>query len=215
MTQLDASPSARAAAAAVLAEAAYREAPSYRWQDVHALRSDAWGAPLIAFRGTTRDLEDWLRDLEAWPERCPQLGWCHAGFLKGARQIERALWLEFVRSGARPVLAGHSLGGALALLTGALLAAHGVMPRAIVTFGAPRAGFAKLRRVLRAVAVEQYRFGEDVVPTVPWALWPLLRYAHVRAPTPVGTSTGDALADHHIANYVRVLGATRAAADGD
>ncbi|MFI4987485.1 MAG: hypothetical protein ACHQF3_08590 [Alphaproteobacteria bacterium] len=205
MTQPYATPAARAAAAAALAAAAYSEPPRYRWRDVHAVRSDAGGIPLVAFRGTTRALEDWLRDLEAWPERCPQLGWCHAGFLGGARAIERALWLEFMRSGTRPLLAGHSLGGALALLTGALLAAHGVAPVAIVTFGAPRAGFAKLRRVLRHVPVEQYRFGEDIVPTVPWALWPLLRYAHVRPPMRIGNGTGDPLADHHIANYLRAL----------
>jgi len=78
-------------------------------------------------------------------------------------------------------------------------------PLAIITFGAPRAGFARLRRVLSKLPIEQYRFGEDLVPTLPWALWPLLRYAHVRAPIAIGTSTGDALADHHIANYVGAL----------
>jgi len=78
---------ARVAVAARLAQAAYRESPTYCWQDVHALRRDEDGVPYVSFRGTTRDLEDWLRDLEVWPERCPHLGWCHAGFLTGARAI--------------------------------------------------------------------------------------------------------------------------------
>ncbi len=196
---------ARVAVAARLAQAAYRESPTYCWQDVHALRRDEDGVPYVSFRGTTRDLEDWLRDLEVWPERCPHLGWCHAGFLTGARAIEAMLRRELARGGIPPILTGHSLGGALALLTGGLLSAHGMAPLAIITFGAPRAGFARLRRVLSKLPIEQYRFGEDLVPTLPWALWPLLRYAHVRAPIAIGTSTGDALADHHIANYVGAL----------
>ena len=60
-------------------------------------------------------------------------------------------------------LTGHSLGGAVALIVGALMVRDEIPPKQIVTFGAPRCGRLK---ILDTVPVTQYRHGKDIVPVL-------------------------------------------------
>ncbi len=192
---------------AAIAGDTYVAAPTWRAGDVHALFTLRRGLRIIAVRGTTADPSDWLRDLSAMPAHDRDLGFCHQGFLTGAR----ALFAEIIGHGAAPgisvrgaVLTGHSMGGAIALLLAGVLTAREMPPRAVVTFGAPRCGSWKLRRLLRRVPLRLYRNGDDPVPDVPWL--PGL-YLHPRALMPIGEPAFDPLADHPIAAYRRALAA--------
>lgn len=186
---------------AALAAEAYTAAPTWRAGDVHALYTFRAGESVVAIRGTTADPRDWLRDLSVMPKRDRALGFCHAGFLDGAR----ALFLKSPlpdRDFSASILTGHSMGGALALLLGGLLAAHGSPPRAIVTFGAPRCGSWTLRRVLRDLPLRLYRNGDDPVPEVPWLPG---FYVHPAKLIAIGDAALDPLDDHPIAAYRRAL----------
>lgn len=125
---------------------------------------------VIAFRGTDEPL-DALRDLRIFPLWKKELGWCPAGFLKAGERLITKVMSECWNRGIKQqdlILAGHSLGGAVALIVAALMVRDEFYPREIVTFGAPRCGRLK---ILDDTAVTMYRHGKDIVPMIP----PLMR----------------------------------------
>ena len=148
---------------------AYTTAPAFHVEDVRACVSACDGATVIAFPGTDPgSLEDWLRDLDAVPVWfSPLASWCHQGFLEGAQKLWPSIHAKLPPG--KVVLTGHSLGGALALLVGALMAQGGEHPDAIVTFGAPKVGRGYIRDVIlkRVPVLRQYRYGNDPVPDLP------------------------------------------------
>lgn len=113
---------------------------------------------------------DWLRNLHAMPWYSPEFGGLvHAGFLDGARAIypEIEAQVIFAREGEHtPVyVAGHSLGGALALLIGAMLEREGFNVYGVYTFGAPKVSTDCVGHALQAVPeVHQYQNLGDPVP---------------------------------------------------
>jgi hypothetical protein len=161
------------------------------------------GGAIVAFRGS-ETAEDWVRDFLAWPvdDRAhPQLGLCHAGFLDAALSVVAAV--RDVTKGLPWYVTGHSLGGAIAQGVGALLICARVPPEAVVTFGAPRFGMEKFANVLQSVPVRLYRRGNDVVPTVPWDVPPLLCFLDAHAPLIViGQAQRNPFACHAIQGYV-------------
>ena len=149
---------------------------------------------VFAFRGTDEPL-DIIRDLRILPWWMSELGWVPAGFAKAARRLMPKCLSECM---ARDIdekeitLTGHSLGGAVALIVGALMVRDEIKPKQIVTFGAPRCGRLKL---LDNIPVTCYRHGKDVVPLVP----PIMR-RHKKLQqrgTPVSL-----IKDHYIHKYV-------------
>lgn len=125
---------------------------------------------VIAFRGTDEPL-DALRDIRIFPLWTKELGWCPAGFLKAGKRLITKVMSECWTRGIKPenmILAGHSLGGAVALIVGALMVRDEFYPKEIVTFGAPRCGRLK---ILDEIDVTMYRHGRDIVPMIP----PLMR----------------------------------------
>lgn len=186
-----------------MAQAAYATPATFiAGGDVHAVVSRGLGPTIIAFRGTVpTSWGDWFRDFAAWPDRVtnhPSLGLCHDGFITGAEAILQQL--RGILSPSQPfALTGHSLGGALAIATGALLVDCGLVPSRLTTFGAPRVGMS-LNKVLGNVDGRRFRHGDDPVPEVP--SWP---YLNDRGWTRIGEPAVNPIDDHRIAGYVAAL----------
>jgi hypothetical protein len=139
---------------------------------------------------------DWLRDISAAPCWVADVGPVHGGFGRGGE----ALYAKIAPTiGGDPRLisiVGHSLGGALAQMLGAKIAARQPGRRfRVVTFGAPRVGFLNpwLGRLLRrGFELAEYARAGDIVPELPSAP----PFNHPSRPRPIGEAvagTPDAL----------------------
>ena len=187
---------------AALCAASYGTPWAWSVADVHARRD----GDVVAIPGTDPDcLADWLRDLDAVPVWRDGVGYCHRGFLDGALLV-----LPWLRGLPAPLtLAGHSMGGAIAILAAALLRAADVPVAGVVTFGAPRAGGAVVKHLLADIPVRQFRHAGDPVPEVPCLPGVL---EHVVALTEIGVASLDPLADHAVGGYVAALAPVEVAA---
>jgi hypothetical protein len=119
------------------------------------------GFAVLVFRGTN-GLETWLSNLTTFQVRWPGGGMVHSGFKKEFFKVwpEVAEVLEEIDL---PLFfAGHSLGGALALLAASL---H--KPRAVYTFGCPRVGDPVFAAGLEGVPVYRIASLRDIVTGVP------------------------------------------------
>ena len=136
------------------------------------------GSALVAFRGTQPDeIRHLATNLQA-----QQTGWSesggrvHAGFAGAARSVLPQVvdWLAGeARQHSRLILAGHSLGAALATLAATVL-----QPAMLVTLGSPRVGDADFVAALADLHVLRLVDGCDVVTQLPPAL---SFYAHAGA----------------------------------
>lgn len=147
-----------------------------RWIEVEGFAVPAGDAALVAFRGTLPlRLKDWVADglfrLVPGP-----LGRVHEGFGRMIRSNHGDDLVEVLVSRdfrGRPIwLTGHSLGGALAVLAAARLAAAGAAGRVagVVTFGQPRvgdAGFAAVYDQLLPGRTLRFVNGGDLIPHLP------------------------------------------------
>jgi hypothetical protein len=138
---------------------------------------------VLAFRGTDPvTLPNWVTDFVArLVERGEYDGRVHQGFSSVLRRswhhVERVL-LHAAHD--KPLfLTGHSMGGALAVLTACRLAKAGRPPVAIYTFGAPRVGD---RRFCTGYSLPTYRIVNrlDLVPEMPLASMKRLLPKHPR-----------------------------------
>jgi pimeloyl-ACP methyl ester carboxylesterase len=128
-------------------------------------------AALLVFRGTS-NIGQWIRDARVLPAPFRDWGWAHLGFVKGIEAVETYLqeFDKIAKSRAHVWVAGHSLGGALAVLAAARLKSLGVCTPLILTYGQPAVGFAdfatrfnqELRDRLWHVINQN-----DIVPRVP------------------------------------------------
>ena len=188
---------------AVLAQRAYDEPPTFSAGGVEVLQVEVGRDVVFAFRGTELDGRDILRDLRGAPWCDRELGWCHAGFLKGVRAVWPALE-RALAPGPRGAVTftGHSKGGAEATIAAALairtFGPASVFPLALVTFGSPRTGFAPLGAWLTGADVKRYVRGRDAVTAHPWPLW---GYRHVGAAMPLGAPR-HRWRDHRIQGYI-------------
>jgi triacylglycerol lipase len=129
---------------------------------------------VIAFRGT--EITSW-RDLlsdvrfKLKATRDFMGARVHTGFAVALSRV----WPDIevlVSKESKPVyLTGHSLGGALAVLCGAMLAVHSVKVAGIVTFGQPRVGNGTLVALMGPIPWHRYVHLADIVARVPlWAM---------------------------------------------
>jgi len=140
--------------------------------NVEAIHVQAVEYQVIAFRGTEFDMGDIIRDLRALPyftAYAPE--WMHAGFVKGGLKFfDESGWWDIVDDKLPMYLTGHSLGGALAIVFGALCKWRTIPPVEIVTFGAPSVGYGGgLKWHLQDIPQARYVNGADCVPTHPMA----------------------------------------------
>jgi len=106
---------------------------------------------VLAFRGTERHkLKDWLSDLNAklvTPLHGRPGEKVHAGFYNAYRSIEEKLQADLEKHKGPPLyIAGHSLGGALAVLATRFTAKDSL--GACYTFGGPRVANSKLSDIM-------------------------------------------------------------------
>ncbi|MEB3200389.1 MAG: lipase family protein [Synechococcaceae cyanobacterium] len=135
----------------------------------------------ISFRGTD-ELLDWLDNLNALTVQAP-FGPCHRGFLHSVLDLWEPVqdrFRELHQQHPRGLfLTGHSLGGAMATVAGALLLHHGIPFTAAYTFGQPRALTADSARHYHRVAGSRtFRFqnNNDLISRAPTRL---LGFTHV------------------------------------
>ena len=138
--------------------------------DVRATLTQVDDYVVVANRGTILDGDDILRDIRFLPWWNAAVGFCPAGFLKGARSIITKLIADVgpTAKAGKLVFTGHSLGGSEALIEAGWFAALGFPPAGVVVFEPARAGREKLMGLLATVpAVRWYHDGNDPVPIVP------------------------------------------------
>lgn len=154
---------------------------------------------LLVLRGSLT-AGDWVRDALAVPVWHDQLGFVHAGFLKGMDEV-----FAEVRKvvGPKVVITGHSLGGARARILAALFAVDGLRSGVLHTFGSPKPGFMNLARIVQKSGWEHSsdRNRNDIVPTL--AMLPY--WEHTEPWTPVNAAPAEddlaPLRDHSMALY--------------
>lgn len=173
-------------ALAAMSRHAYAEADlSIPETDTHCLVVEADDCIAIVFRGTD-SIRDWITDVDFLREELltsRRFGRAevHSGFLQAYQSILGALTdrLRVLADGhladghhsTKPIfVAGHSLGGALALLAALELERQGFEIAQVYTYGQPRLGNRAFCRVYNAALGDRtYRvvYQEDIVPRVP------------------------------------------------
>ncbi|MDE2104593.1 MAG: lipase family protein [Patescibacteria group bacterium] len=169
---------------------------------------------VCALRGT-QTVSEWMVDAEA---PLVSVHWlpgtrAHEGFLNVAKTLDAGEipLASYIANRSRTVLlAGHSLGAALASLVAVQLGAADLL-----TFGSPRVGdddFVK-GGASRLASDTRYVTDKDLVPTVPLRLDPFFPYAHLcqASVLHVDAATPDNPEGwHQIPTYLRLLQATQA-----
>jgi len=172
-----------------------------QFRNVYAIGAGCDEFAVVAFRGT-QNAKDWMTDLHATPvsfqwifENGPNVGSIHAGFGHAVRDAWRKVSTAVEKMIPPPPdskdlkglsttpqrtlwFTGHSLGAALAVLTGAVFSMWEqarIRPvNGVYTFGQPRVGLYQFcgsyDHVLNA---KTFRFvnKEDLVPRVPFRGW--------------------------------------------
>lgn len=132
---------------------------------------------IVAIRGT-QGTGNWLANLDARLVPSTQLdaSWdgsdrpkVHAGFARASEAMTPVLATQ-VPPGARVILAGHSLGAAIAVFLAPRLRDRGITIERVVTFGCPRVGDAFYREAWHntvAAPIRRYVNGPDPVCQLP------------------------------------------------
>jgi len=126
---------------------------------------------ILAFRGSDPVTpQTWLTDVVMRLVECREYdGRVHSGFSSALRHTWGKVEKLLDEAQDKPLfLAGHSMGGALAVLTACRLAKMGRPPAAVYTFGAPRIGD---RAFCAGYSLPTYRIVNqlDLVPELPLA----------------------------------------------
>jgi len=133
---------------------------------------------VIAFRGTELKFADWVgTNAKVGLVQNPRgIGQMHSGFRRSADSVFQTI-KRFIRNhkddDSRIFLCGHSLGGALAIITAAWLVNDSRMPtvRAVFTYGAPRIGDAHFAAEYGQLRLDKFTkmwvSERDPVPRIP------------------------------------------------
>lgn len=157
------------------------------------------GFNVIAFKGSD-NVDDWLRDFEIGLVNVAKLGQLQAGFQFDAAQA----WARIPDDNV--ILTGHSKGGADAQIIAGMLAAAGLPPLKLTTFGAPRVCWTESDAIIDLLANvpgSDYRNANDPVPLLPWFLFAARPVVQLGVGH-VAIADIDR-ADHHIEGYMASL----------
>jgi len=130
---------------------------------------------LIVFCGTNAAL-DWRMNIQALQESFVGDSRVHAGFKKCFESLAEEIHCMLPSEGAL-ILAGHSLGAALATLTTVALNQNEVPVQACYSFGSPRVGNKQFIELVTDLPVYRLVNNWDIVTTVPLSLGPSM-YLH-------------------------------------
>lgn len=130
---------------------------------------------LLVFCGSNETL-DWKLNLQATQQPFAGNARVHSGFLQGYHSVATQLYDQDLFKG-RLLVAGHSLGAALATLATADLIRSGVEVCACYSFGCPRVGNADFAGQLIGLPLYRIVNGCDVVTGVPVTVGSVV-YAH-------------------------------------
>ena len=182
---IEADPRAAAAVAAIT-DARLHEIVSSMLSESKIFGLVAWNGAaktaLVAFRGTQK-IWDWIDDLDAVAvdyQCVPGSGHVHMGFqlvYEHVRQSVAKLLAAGCQGVQRILVTGHSLGGAVAILSGFELAKTARVVPELYTLAGPRAGAPDFSAKFNTLVPVCYRVVNfmDVVPQVP--LPPLYKHA--------------------------------------
>lgn len=157
-------------------------------EGVVAIRDDHC---FIVFRGSD-NLDDWQVNFSSKAVRQELLGakcHVHQGFWQSSFELWPQVQDALRDFSGKICLAGHSLGGAKALLTACLLEDAGVSVDSVLSFGAPRAADAELAARLNQRFEDRFlRFvsQEDIVPELPSKMMHGGREVHFNAHGKIG-----------------------------
>ncbi|MFK7914975.1 MAG: hypothetical protein AB8B93_13745 [Pseudomonadales bacterium] len=147
----------------------YRHLESRGGRDFAIIVSDA-ARHFIAFRGTD-EIADWLTNFSLWRTRTA-IGAIHAGYYRTCQAMLPGLVQELSRLDKLPLtFTGHSLGGALASISGLYLNLEQQVPLGIYTFGQPRVGGRSFVRTINERYSERYfRFVHGADAIASWGM---------------------------------------------
>lgn len=131
---------------------------------------------LISFRGTEqKQLEDILTDVIVCQKKT-KLGYIHSGFLAAVKFVwkDTLRTLKKFQDNNQPIwITGHSLGGALAILTYAKLSSKNKFPniKGVYTYGSPRVGDDEFKELFQKSFFTAYRVTnyKDPVSIIPFS----------------------------------------------
>lgn len=204
----------RAEAAMAIADPKHHRMVNAMLSESHIFGLVAWNesarTAMVAFRGTVT-IWDWIDDLDALPVdylAVPGSGQVHMGFQLVYEHVRHSVsqLLAGAGQGARRILVtGHSLGGAVAVLSGFQIGTTaGVIPE-LHTLAGPRVGapdFAGRFDALIPVCSRVVNF-MDVVPQVP--LPPLYKHVGQEELVHGGFKPLDPAYAHHLPTYLAGL----------
>lgn len=165
-------------------------------------RNDSLRTQWVAFRGT-RTLDDIKLDADYAQSRDTALKLSlHKGFAAAAEDLLPGI-LPHLRPGYQTLVTGHSLGGAIAAITGLHLQGRG-FPVKVITFGQPKvtneAGAKRAR-----LDLTRYIHGQDIVALVPPLDWAPGResgsYAHFGREVALSEGAYECLDQHFAKRY--------------
>lgn len=130
------------------------------------LAKDTAGRQIIAIRGTA-SIEDAFIDADFGFVRNSNLGiQVHRGFDGATTRVVNEL-RPLLDKSSPIVITGHSLGGAVALLTGMHLHREGFQISHIYTYGQPRVTDKQGAALYKQIPVSRYVNHRDIVPVIP------------------------------------------------
>lgn len=191
--------------------------------------SKTLNAVIVSFRGSS-NVQNWVINLSTTRSNYAGCDGCsaHSGFLTAYNAVQDTIRAEITRltsmyRGAKIMITGHSLGGAMAILAAADIKIKFHRVDEVYTFGQPRVGNAAFANWYETQIPQTYRLvhNADIVPHVPpsnfgfqhsstqlWYAGDMQTYKTCSAESPDCANSvsvvGYSIGDHSMDNYIKL-----------